>query len=53
MRWLRRFFNWLNARETDPEAIEAAAKVKFDHETIKTGAFDAPPMMQGQKWPRD
>jgi hypothetical protein len=51
---LKRAWAWLTRRgEIDPEAMDAAARARYDQETIKTGAFDAPPMLQGQKWPTE
>jgi hypothetical protein len=36
----------------DPEARALAEQVRYEQETAKTSAFDAPPAMRGFKWPR-
>lgn len=51
MGMLKRAWAWLTRRDVDPESLAAAERARFDEETLKTGAFDAPPMLQGQKWP--
>jgi hypothetical protein len=49
---IRRFYRWFRMRDEDPEQLAAARDARYQHETIKTGAYDAPGMVQGQKPPR-
>jgi hypothetical protein len=50
---IRKLVSWFRGRPVDPDELRAQQEANFDRETIRTGAFDAPPMMQGQKWPRE
>jgi hypothetical protein len=50
---IRKLLAKFKRREIDPDELAASREANFDRETIKTGAFDAPPMMQGTKWPRE
>lgn len=53
MKLLDKLVAMFRRRELDPDELEASREANFDRETIKTGAFDAPQMMQGMKWPRE
>ena len=53
VRLIQKLKSWLEPEPPDPDELRAAQEANFDRETIKTGAFDAPPMLQGQKWPRE
>ncbi len=50
MKLFRRIRAWLRGKPVDPAALQAAQEAEYDRETLKTGALEAPPMMQGEKW---